>query len=327
MRRTLCALLLLVAPVSASTAAAQALELVASFDPTAGELPESVAADKAGNLYVSMSNTIRKLTPAGHISTLATLPLPVFALGVKVGPDECVYTVSTSLDPSVPGAFVWRICKPGQVEVFAELDHAGGPNDLAFGPSGDLFVTDAFLGRIWRISPAGEATVWLEGPLLEGDPDDPALVFAPIGADGIAFDRHCRHLYVTNLDRGCIVRVKLAVDGSATHASNFVCDPVLRGADGIAFDNAGRLFVAVGAQHLIATVDARGRVAIFAEDGLLRGPSSLVFGTTRRDKHTLYITNLDFLRAFGFEPGVPEPGLLQATVRPGGPRQPPCACE
>lgn len=293
---------------------AAALELLESFDPGAGELPESIALDEAGNIYLSMSDTVRKIATDGTMTTFGTLPIDAFALGVQVGPDGCVYTASTSLNPAVEGAFVWRMCEAGQVEVFAELDHSGAPNDLAFGRYGSLFVTDTALGRIWKVTPDGNASVWLDDPLLDGIPDDPILQFAPIGADGIAFDWAKRNIYVTNLDHGCIVRIRMRWDGSPGQARNFTCDPALVGADGIAFDAAQRLYVAVGSQDQLVRVGWWGQVEIVEEGGLLAGPSSVAFGTTPEDKHSLYITNLDFLKAFGFVPGTPEPGLLRKPV-------------
>lgn len=293
---------------------AAALELLESFDPAAGELPESIALDDAGNIYLSMSNAVRKIATDGTMTTFGSLPIDAFALGVKVGPDGCVYTASTSLSPDVEGAFVWRICQAGEVEVFSELDHSGAPNDLAFDRYGSLFVTDTALGRIWKITPDGNASVWLDDPLLEGNPDDPILQFAPIGADGIAFDWAKRNLYVSNLDHGCIVRIPVRWDGDPGQASNFTCDPALVGADGIAFDAAQRLYVAVGSQDQLVRVDWWGQVEVLDEGGLLAGPSSVAFGTTPQDKHSLYITNLDFLKAFGFVSGAPEPGLLRKKV-------------
>ena len=92
------------------------------------DIPESVTTDTQGNLYASLGNTILRRAPGGAFSVFATLPLPINALGVKVGPDGCVYNASTSLS-AVPGAFVWRICSAESVEVFAELDQSGAPND------------------------------------------------------------------------------------------------------------------------------------------------------------------------------------------------------
>src|SRR5262249_48312366 len=104
-------------PAAEARAAAQPLSFeVANAFVSGQDIPESVTTDGDGNLYISNGNTIVRRSPQGTISPFATLPLPVFALGVKVGPDACVYNVSTSLDPLVPGAFVWRICQPNVVE-------------------------------------------------------------------------------------------------------------------------------------------------------------------------------------------------------------------
>lgn len=134
--------------------------LLLPFDATQGEIPESVALDETGNVYFTLGNTIQLRTLEGTRSVWATLPISAFALGVKVGPDGCVYTASTSLSGS-PGAYVWRACGGGPIEVYATLDQTGGPNDLAFDDEGNLYVTDAFLGQIWQITADGNAHVWL----------------------------------------------------------------------------------------------------------------------------------------------------------------------
>jgi sugar lactone lactonase YvrE len=301
---------------------ASALETLVSFDPAQGQIPESVTTDRQGNLYFSWASTstIQKRTPDGAISTFGTLPVPVFTLGVKVGPDDCVYTVSTSLSPT-PGAFVWRICSPGQVEQLATLDPSGGPNDLAFDDDGVLYVTDPFLGRIWRVTPCGDVSVWLEDPLLVGNAAAPALVFHAVGVDGIAFDEGKRNLFVDNLDFGYVVRIGFA-QGSPGAVALFASDPMLVGADGIAFDKKGTLWVAVNAQDSLVTVDGSGAVALVAQGGLLDGPSSVVFGATNADKHLLYIASSAFSRAFGFQAGTPHPALLTTGVSHKGLRLP-----
>ncbi len=292
-------------------ASAHDIELILPFDATLGETPESIAIDKHENIYLSMSNTIRRITPQGQMSVYGTLPIPAFALGVKVGPDNCIYTASTSLDPSVQGAFLWRICQPGQIaEEYAELDHSGGPNDLAFDDKGNVYVTDPQLGKIYKIDSCRHVTTWASGPLLTGDPNNPALFFSPLGADGIAFDQNKKNLYVSNLDHGKIIKIPVNKNGSAGTQQVFVSSPLLVGADGIAFDTRGDLWVAVGSQDRLAHVTKHGVVSVIAEGGDLDGPASVAFGTKGSDKRTLYIAGLAFLRAFGFVPEVPHPALL-----------------
>jgi sugar lactone lactonase YvrE len=281
------------------------------------EIPESVATDERGNLYVSVGNTLRRRVPGGRFGVFATLPLPINALGVKVGPDGCVYSASTSLS-DVPGAFVWRICSAESVEVFAELDQSGAPNDLAFDDCGNLFVTDPLLARIWKVDRWGNPQVFVQHPLLEGTPEDPALVFRAIGVNGIAFDKQQRFLYVSNTDRGSILRIDLHSRHPAP--SVFVQDSLLRGADGIAFDREETLWVTVNALDSLVTVNARGQVRRRVQGGLLDGPSSVAFGATKNDRDQLYLMSSAFSRTLGFQAGIPRPALLNMGVasRQGG---------
>ena len=299
-----------------------ALTTVVSFDPTLGQLPESIAEDPAGNLYVSIAGTVVKVTPERVVSTLVALPVPagVFATGVKLGQDGFLYVASAAFDPSLDASSVWRVSlTTGDAEEVAALDPAGFPNDLAFDDEGNIYVTDPFLAQIWRVDVSGQATVWLSDPAFEGNPAEPALG-APFGVDGIAFDRGDRHLYFGNLDFGRILRVRVRRDGSPGALQVVAEDERLEGADGIAFDRAGTLYVAVNSQDRIATVDRRGRVDVVAEGGLLDGPSAFAFGVRRSERHTLFITNFAISRAMGLQTGTPRPGILALEVpRPGLP--------
>ena len=319
MRMTIVVAAVLVSIGSARPASALDLDVLATFDPNAGELPESITIDDAGNLYFSMSNTVRKRTPDGTISLFGTIAPGIFALGVKVGPDGCIYSASTSLNPMIDGAFVWRICTPGEVlsTPFTELDQTGHPNDLAFDDDGNLYVTDTLLGVVWKVLPDGTPSIWLSDPLFAPNFDHPAFVTLPVGVDGIAFDKQKHNLYLSNLDYGRIVRVPFN-DGAPGTPTVFASDPLLLGADGIAFDNAGNLFVPVNTQDRLAVLDHQGRVTVLAEGSPLDAPSSMVFGTRPHDRRTLYVTSSAFPRAFGVQPGTPHPALLKTTVQHKG---------
>ena len=294
-------------------ATCRAEPVVAAAFVSGQDIPESVTTDDSGTVYVSNGSSVLFRPPGGAFSTFATLPLPVAALGVKVGPDGCVYNASTSLS-AVAGAFVWRMCGAGSVEAFAELDHAGAPNDLAFDDDGNLFVTDPVLGRIYEIDPTGTPRVLLEHPLLLGEPTSPALVFRPLGVNGIAFDRTQRRLYVSNTDRGEILRFE---PGDAAPRV-FASDARLRGADGIAFDRSGDLLVAVNAVDALMALDKHARLRVLASGTPLDAPSSVAFGATRGDRRTLYVTSSAFSRTLGFQPGTPQPALLTLRVSTPG---------
>lgn len=310
----------LLALASQSADASAAPVVIASFNPAVGELPESITIDGAGNFYLSMSNTIKKVTPSLVVTTYATLPIPAgaFATGLKIGPDGLLYAGSGGFSPAPSAAFVWRIHPNGAVDQVAALDPTGFPNDLAFDDDGNLFVTDPFLGLIWKIDEDGNAQNWLEDPLLLGNAANPALLIHDFGADGIAFDKHGDNLYIGNLDYGEILRVGLDCHGEADGIEVFASDPLLVGADGIAFDKKETLYVAVNGQDRLAAVSPDGEVTSVFQGAPLDGPSSLVFGVHGNDKKTLYIASFAINRALGTQPGVPHPSLSRLATRTGG---------
>ncbi|HEX5659642.1 MAG TPA: SMP-30/gluconolactonase/LRE family protein [Polyangiales bacterium] len=319
MRNRVGALLFSITSLAALTAHAEEPILARSFDPTLGELPESIAFDDGGNLFLSMGNTIRRLTPEGDLEQWSKLPVEeAFALGVKVGPDGCVYNASTSLNPNIVGAFVWRTCEQGAIEEYAALDPSAGPNDLAFDDEGNLFVTDPIGGRIFKVDDAGNTSLFLDHALLKGNPAAPALLFGQQGVNGIAFAKNEKSFYVGNLDYGRILEVALKNDGSFKSIELVAQAPALVGADAMAFDKDKRLWVAVGAQNQLVSVKKNGHVRVESTNALLNGPAGLAFGVEHGDKKTLYIADLDFLKAFGLIPGTPEPNLLTLRTPAAG---------
>jgi sugar lactone lactonase YvrE len=311
--------LLVLVPLTADSA--PIVTTIASFNPAVGDLPESLTIGADGSFYLSMSTaTIKRVAPDHQVTTFATLPVTpgAFATGLKFGPDGYLYAGSGGFGPSPSAAFIWRISPAGVVTQYAALDANGFPNDLAFDDHGNLFVTDPFLGLVWKIDPQGHPSVWLSDPLLAGNPANPYLILHSFGVDGIAFDKSKRSLYLGNVDFGEILKVDVEHDGSAGDLEVFAGDAKLLGADGIAFDKKGTLYVAVNGQDSIAAVDEDGHVSTVFAGGPLDAPSSLVFGNHGDDKKTLYASNFAVLRAFGVKPGAPQPSLVALPVKFGG---------
>jgi sugar lactone lactonase YvrE len=316
--------------LAARTAGAEEVHQVATFDPTLGQLPESIVADARGNLFLSMGATVRELTPSGQLSVVATLPLPAGAstAGVALDDDGNILVVSGAFAPTALAARLWKISAPGAgpatIDVVATFPDEAFLNDLVIDDDGTVLITDSFLGRIWKVDCAGQISVWLSSTLLDGNPAAPVVPVHSLGANGAAFDAGKRNLLVGNLDYGRILKVRIQRrhDGTAVAGRIEILaeDPRLAGADGIALDRKGTLYVGVNIRDRIATVDRHGNVAVVAEGGLLDGPSSLVFGTTHRTRKTLFISNFAIGRALGFVPGIPHPGVVSLDVpEPGVP--------
>ncbi len=292
--------------------------VVKALDPAQGQLPESITTDEQGNIYLSMGTGIGRITPSGQLSTFASLPVPpgTFTSGLKFDEDGYLYAGTAGFTPDPAVAFIWRISPNGQhVEEYAELDPHGFPNDLAFDDDGNLYVTDPFLGVIWKIDGCGDVDIWLADPLLEANYAAPYLVVAPFGADGIAFDKNHKNLYVGNLDYGRILKIEVDKHGEAGDVDVFYENiGLIGGVDGIAFDKKETLYLAVHGQDRIVTIDKKGKAAVVAQGAPLQQPSSLVFGATKAAKNTLYIADFSILAALGVKPGPPTPALLKLAV-------------
>ncbi|MGW0395548.1 SMP-30/gluconolactonase/LRE family protein [Streptomyces sp. NPDC003042] len=302
------------------------------LDAAQGQLPESITADRAGNLYFSGRTKVWRL-PAGSRRPVlvAALPLPdvaaphfAGALGVAYGRDGHLYVVSGATSADLDAARVWRISPTGQVRLHARLDPAGMPNDLAFDASGNLFVTDSRLGRVYKVEPPraarSEATVttWLTGSLLARDPSNPGAPGRSLGANGIAFDVAGRNLYIGNFDSGH-VRVPLERYGQPGEAKVFASGPVLKGADGLTLAEDGSLYVAVNTQNKIVTISPHGSLSVMKlPTGVLNTPSSPVFtkGTHDLGEGTLHVSNFALREFLAGRP--PRPGIVDIPAPAAG---------
>lgn len=301
-----------------------AVETVTKYDALAGELPEGIAADEQGNIYVSLSplGEIRKIGPDGSESLFATLPPAGESgsglLGLALDASGNVYAASGTDDPSTSG--VYRINSDGTYERFAGSEAIGFPNSLAFDEQGNLYVTDTIMGAVWRIPRGGTAELWLQDDLLVGLnlPDLPFPI--PLGANGIAY--RDGNIYVANTEKAHIVRIPVLTDGSAGDPEIIAAGDELFPLDGIALDVHGNIYALVIAQSKlvrIAADDGTVTTLATAEDGL-DFPASLAFGTAEGDRQSVFVTNYAIGPPGGAGPGVVkiDVGVLELLPETGG---------
>jgi sugar lactone lactonase YvrE len=302
-RASLLALIALMAVGLTSTAGAnEPLEVVTAFDASQGELPEGIAVDKVGNIYVSMgapggpSGEIRRISPDGTQTTM--VELDTAAAGLAVDAQGNVYYAYVTFDPSTGG--VYRLSGDGPPQRLPGTGSILLPNGLGFDKRGNLYVSDSIGGAIWRIPRNGTAELWIQHESLEGCP--PVVPgFPPVGANGVAYRQG--DLYVANTGQGLLVRIPIGKGGVAG-APELVagvpeCDPAndqLDSMDGIAFDAHGNIYALLVLQNKLVRIDpVTGDVTELVSGSGFHNPASLAFGTGKGDRQSLFISNFALL--------------------------------
>ncbi len=172
--------------------------------------PTGMAVDSAGNVYVADSSaaTIRKITPAGVVSTLAGSPGQSGSadgtggaarfndpLGVAVDGAGNAYVADTFNDTIrmiTPAGVVTTLAgAPGQR---GSADGTGSaarfayPEGVAVDGAGNVYVADSANDTIRMITPAGVVTTLAGSPGQYGSADGTGSAARFVGPEGVAVD-------------------------------------------------------------------------------------------------------------------------------------------
>lgn len=291
--------------VLAAPAVASPLGVISNFGPnladTACSSPEGIAADPHGNLYTASDRdgdtvgTVCVFDPHGSLTRTIAVPAGpsglVALLGLAFEGNHTLYACDIG-DGNGSGRVLSIDTASGAVRVLAT--GFTFPNAIAVDGNGKLYVSDSVLGTINRMSPTGaNNVVWASDPLLT------SAGFPPLGANGVAFDLGSHNLYVNNTGDSRVLRIPLRNNGSAGPIQIFAdgasidqrqhTSEALHGADGVALDLLGNVYVAANQANEIQVLSPTGvLIARFAGSGVtaLDFPASFVFKGAQ-----LYFTN------------------------------------
>ncbi len=165
------------------------------------------------------------------------------------------------------------------------------PNAMTLSRNGNLYVSDSFQGAIYRIDNVATCTKPCAVSLVTQDPLLATAGFPPFGANGIALNSDESALFIANTGDSRILKMDLATKSISVFAES------IHGADGIAFDGSGRLWVAANQADQVVALNEKGRVIARlgefqgirgdgAPNGLLFPASPVIVGAW------MYVTNL-----------------------------------
>jgi sugar lactone lactonase YvrE len=291
------------------------------------DISEGIAIDHRGHIYITnrrLENDKRvpeilEIALDGTVSVFATLDsagVDAFdegPAGLAFDSRGDLYVALISFNPRKRG--VWRVRRDGAPERLAGSQRILIPNALAFDSRGNLYVTDSADGAVWRFPRERRGRRWIRHPLLA-----PEFL---VGANGIAFVPP-DNLYVANLDRALIARIRIRPDGSPAEPEIAAAGFELLGIDGLAADARGMLYacivlsVAFGTSPVVQVDPKTGTITSSTTDtSAFDLPTSLAFGRGPLDHKSVYVVNSGL-----FPEGRPEaaPGVVRVGVRANGPR-------
>ena len=287
--------------------------ILVDLDPASADrtvIIESITASRDGLLYVAdrVSGNVMRIDPkkpqpvvVGRIGSRQvngqnTAPNPsgmVFnaqgdlLIGASVF-GEVVRLRAAELDPA----------KPGVAQTFAT--GMPGANGVDIDRQGRLYISGGASGNIFRVGPNGGVaeTVANVERFTRTLPD--GRTQQSIVANGLAIDK-AGVVYSADSARGAVWRTAFDSEGRAQRPVLWVQNAALEGADGLAFDARGDLWITANELNALVRISPTGAVTEVARNGAagpLEFPAALVFvGDTG------YVANFDTPRRVNLDAG------------------------
>jgi hypothetical protein len=128
---------------------------------------------------------------------------------------------------------------------------------MTFDGAGNVYVTDAHQGIIWKVGPdGGEASAWVSSALLK-----PTRIPPTIGANGLAFNSKNTTLFVANTANDTIVKIPVTGSTLEPGTPEVFVNRIGGGPDGLIIDEHDNLWIACNQSNEILVLEpTQGRV-------------------------------------------------------------------
>jgi sugar lactone lactonase YvrE len=256
-------LVLLAMPIAAQAWERGKVERFATLP--AGEAhPEGICVDRDGNVYVVTVAVNKPDTSKGtlivfdskgkHLRTVSIADSTPWLLDLRFHPQTGRLLVIDykaakilTVDPVTGVSSVFMTVKGKNA----------GLDGLTFDNAGNVYVTDAHEGIIWKVGQdGGEGTAWAESPLLKPTRPPPA-----IGANGLAFNNKQTALFVANTANDTIVRIPVSGSPPEPGTPEVFVNRAGGGPDGLIIDEHDNLWIACNQSNEIMVLEPKqGRV-------------------------------------------------------------------
>jgi sugar lactone lactonase YvrE len=256
-------LVLLATPLVAKAWERGKVETFATL-PTDEAHPEGITTDREGNVYVVTVAVDKPRTSEGtlivfdaqgkHLRTVGIEGSSRLLLDVAFHPQTGKLLVVDygagkvlSIDP-----------KTGASSVFMTVTGKHpGLDGMTFDAAGNLYVTDAHQGIIWKVGPGGgEASAWVSSPLFK-----PTRIPPTIGANGLAFNNKKTALFVANTANDTIVKIPVTGSTFEPGTPEVFVNRIGGGPDGLIIDEHDNLWIACNQSNEIVVLEpTQGRV-------------------------------------------------------------------
>lgn len=247
--------------------------------------PEGISKDASGNFYVADNRSIRKITPGGLVSTVATISNPSSRLtGIALDAAGNIYVADHGVN------IIWKVSTSGVITNLAgnglqgSVDGLGTaasfkyPSDLTLDASGNVFVADLGNRKIRKITPGGLVSTFA-GSDTSNTYDGTGLSSSFIVPRGITID-DAGNLYVTDYEKirkiTAAALVSTIAGSTAGFADGHVATAKFSNPKGIALDAAGNIFIGdktrirkIGTDGFVITIAGTGNY------GFADGPGSV----------------------------------------------------